>query len=61
MADNKKYMARVPIIPDDFENKDEHKNHELVMDFIENDIYVLVMFLLQDKSKKKLKVFKMVL
>lgn len=40
MADNKKYMARVPIIPDDFENKDEHKNHELVMDFIENDIYV---------------------
>ena len=40
MADNKKYMARVPIIPDDFENKDEHKDHELVMDFVENDIYV---------------------
>lgn len=40
MADNKKYMARVPIIPDDFENKDEHKNHEIVMDFNENDIYV---------------------
>ena len=40
MADNKKYMARVPIIPDDFENKDEHKNHELVMDFAENDLYV---------------------
>ncbi len=40
MADNKKYMARVPIIPDDFENKDEHKEHELVMDFEENDLYV---------------------
>ena len=40
MADNKKYMARVPIIPDDFANTDEHKNHELVMDFENNDIYV---------------------
>ena len=40
MADNKKYMARVPIIPDDFANKDEHKDHELVMDFESNDIYV---------------------
>ena len=39
MADNKKYMARVPIIPDDFANKDEHKDHELVMDFESNDIY----------------------
>ena len=40
MADNKKYMARVPIIPDDFANTYQHKDHELVMDFESNDIYV---------------------
>jgi hypothetical protein len=39
MADNTKYMARVPIIPDDFENKDQHKENELVMDYNTNDIY----------------------
>lgn len=38
--DNKKYVARVPIVPDDFEFQDEHKNHELVMDFEKDDIYV---------------------
>lgn len=41
MADNnKKYVARVPIVPDDMENKDEHVEKELVMDFKENDLYV---------------------
>ena len=40
MADNTKYVARVPIVPDDFENKDLHKNHELVMDFNTADIYI---------------------
>ena len=34
----KKYMARIPIIPDDFENQNVHKNHELVMDFTQDDI-----------------------
>ena len=37
---NSKFVARIPIIPDDFENKDNHKNHELVMDFENYDIYV---------------------
>ena len=36
----KKYMARIPIIPDDFENQNVHKNHELVMDFTQDDLYV---------------------
>lgn len=40
MGDNTKYVARVPIVPDNFDNKDEHKNHELVMDFNEVDLYV---------------------
>lgn len=40
MADNTKYVARVPIVPDDFNNQDEHKNHELVMDFTDVDLYV---------------------
>ena len=39
MADNEKLIARVPIIPDDFENKDKHKVNELVMDYSTNDIY----------------------
>ena len=39
-TDNERLMARVPIIPDDFENKQEHKEHELVMDFENNDLYV---------------------
>lgn len=39
-ADNFKYMARVPIIPDDFKNKLEHKDRELVMDFENSDLYV---------------------
>ena len=36
----KKYMARIPIVPDDFENQNVHKNHELVMDFTQDDLYV---------------------
>jgi len=40
MADNTKYVARVPIVPDDLSNADAHKNHELVMDFSSSDIYV---------------------
>ena len=40
MADNTKYVARVPIVPDDFNNQDEHKNHELVMDFNAVDLYI---------------------
>ena len=38
--DNNRYVARVPIVPDDLSNQDSHKNHELVMDFKEDDIYV---------------------
>ena len=38
-SDNRKLMARVPIIPDDFANKDQHKTNELVMDYSTNDIY----------------------
>lgn len=40
MAENTKYIARVPIVPDDLSNKDSHKNHELVMDFASSDLYV---------------------
>ena len=39
MAD-KKYIARIPIVPDDFVNQDTHKDRELVMDFEKSDIYV---------------------
>lgn len=38
--DSIRYFARVPIVPDDFENQDSHKDHELVMDFSNDDIYV---------------------
>lgn len=38
--DNKKYVARVPIVPDDFANTNNHVNHELVMDFLKDDLYV---------------------
>ena len=41
-TDNIKIMARTPIIPDDFQNKLEHKDHELVMDFQTQDIYVKI-------------------
>lgn len=40
MIDNKKPMARVPIVPSNFANKDLHKLHELVLDYTNNDIYV---------------------
>lgn len=41
MADeNKKYVARVPIVLDDMDNGNEHVNHELVMDFEDEDLYV---------------------
>ena len=40
MPDNTKPLARIPIIPDSFAEKDRHKNHELVMDFGNNDLYV---------------------
>lgn len=39
-ADNTTYVARVPIVPDDFANKLQHKDNELVMDFENNDLYV---------------------
>ena len=38
--DNKKYIARVPIVPDDLSNKNNHADHELVMDFTNTDLYV---------------------
>lgn len=38
--DSKKYVARVPIIPDDLANSNRHVNHELVMDFQNEDLYV---------------------
>ncbi|MBR1987492.1 MAG: InlB B-repeat-containing protein [Clostridia bacterium] len=40
MADNQKLTARVPIICADFENKDMHKDKELVMDYKNQDIYL---------------------
>ena len=40
MADPSKYVARIPVVPDDFENHNDHKDHELVMDFEHEDIYV---------------------
>lgn len=39
MADTK-YVARIPVVPDDFENQNSHKDHELVMDFEQDDLYV---------------------
>lgn len=36
----KKYTARVPIVPDDFVNKNIHKDNELVMDFENDDLYI---------------------
>ena len=44
VTDNTKLMARVPVIPDDFQNKQEHKDHELVMDFDNEfpDLYVKI-------------------
>ena len=41
-TENLKIMARTPIIPDDFQNKLEHKDHEIVMDFETQDIYVKI-------------------
>ena len=38
--DNKKYVARVPIVPDDLSNSNNHTDHELVMDFQNVDLYV---------------------
>ena len=40
MTNNTKPMARVPIVPSDYANKEDHKLHELVMDYTNNDIYV---------------------
>ena len=39
-SDNTKYVARVPIVPDDLANTNEHVDHELVMDFPNDDLYV---------------------
>lgn len=41
-VDNKKYTARVPIVPDSFQNKQDHKDKELVMDFDNNDLYIFI-------------------
>lgn len=41
MSDNIKRTARIPIIPDSLDNRDQHKDKELLMDFDENDLYVL--------------------
>lgn len=40
MANNIKPMARVPIVPSSYQNKGDHKLHELVMDYESNDLYV---------------------
>lgn len=37
---NTKYTARIPIIPDDVNNKSEHKDKEILMDFSNDDIYI---------------------
>lgn len=36
----KKQMARIPIIPDDINSRRNHKDHEIVMDFEVNDLYI---------------------
>ena len=40
MAENEKYTARIPIVPDSLENRRRHKDKELVMDFTEDDLYI---------------------
>lgn len=40
MENNIKPMARIPIVPSNYSNKEDHKLHELVMDYTNNDIYV---------------------
>lgn len=41
MADNQYRTARIPIIPDDVENRSRHKDKELTFDPIEEDLYIL--------------------
>ena len=43
MADTK-YVARIPVVPDDFENQNSHKDHELVMDFEQDEAYIKASF-----------------
>ena len=40
MADNDKYIARIPIVLDEFKNKNNHQNHELVVDIDNEDLYI---------------------
>ena len=40
MADNTKYIARIPIVLDEFKNKNNHQNHELVVDIDNEDLYI---------------------
>ena len=40
MADNDKYSARIPIVLDEFKNKNNHQNHELVVDIDNEDLYI---------------------
>lgn len=42
IVDNTKYTARIPIIPDSFQNKQDHKDKEIVMDFTNNDLYIFI-------------------
>ena len=39
-ADNEKRTARIPIILDDVTSRKEHKNLELLMDYLKDDIYL---------------------
>ena len=42
IVDNTKYTARIPIVPDSFQNKQDHKDKEIVMDFENNDLYIFI-------------------
>lgn len=37
---NKKLTARIPIIPDDLQNKAQHKDKEIITDSVKDDIYI---------------------
>lgn len=62
MADNDKYIARIPIVLDEFKNKNNHQNHELVVDIDNEDLYIKMVMdisILLVKLESKLRRFRM--
>ena len=37
----RKKTGRIPIVPDDFKNKSEHIDKEILMDYVNNNLYIL--------------------